>query len=94
LLSWFFANDVLFFLVERFIEFYGNADQAIADLLGLWRMTVNRRGALWGFSEMFARTYLRGLLNTRLSVVYVVETGHYLSGIQAQWERSYNLTTF
>jgi len=41
-----------FFLVERFIEFYGDGDQAIANLLGLWRMTINRRGALWGFPEM------------------------------------------
>ena len=68
--------------MERFIEFYGDGDQAIANLLGLWRMTINRRGALWGFQEMYARTYLRRLLNTRLSVVYVVETGHYLSGIE------------
>jgi hypothetical protein len=78
----FFANDVLFFQVGRFIEFYGEADQAIADFLGLKRMSINRRGALWGFPVKQARRYLRCLLKAGFPVVCIVETGVYLGASQ------------
>ncbi len=77
-----FAHDVMFFKVGRFIEFYGEADQAIADLLALQRLRANRRGALWGFPVAFARHYLRRLLKAGLPVVCIVETGQYLNRIQ------------
>ena len=64
------------------MEFYGEADQAIADLLGLQRLGANRRGALWGFPVAFAWHYLRRLLKAGLPVVCIVETGQYLNRIQ------------
>ncbi len=80
----FFTSDVLFFQVGRFIEFYGEADQAIAELLGLKRMADNRRGALWGFPIKQARYYLRRLLKAGFPVVCIVETGLYLGVSQVR----------
>ncbi len=79
-----FLDDVLLFQVGRFIEFYGVADQSIAELLGLKRMAVNWRGALWGFPVKQAHRYLRRLLNAGFSVACIVETGLYLDGCQVR----------
>lgn len=77
-----FPDDVLFFQVGRFIEFYGHADQSIAVLLGLGCMGENLRGALWGFPLAYVRYYLRRLLRAGLNVTCIAETGRYLNGIQ------------
>jgi len=77
-----FENEVLFFKVGRFIEFYHAADQSIAHYLGLQQLKPNRRGALWGFPVSMARHYLRMLVNAGWSVVCIIETGQYLSKIQ------------
>jgi len=76
-----FPDDVLFFQVGRFIEFYGEADQSIAVLLGLGRISENRRGALWGFPLVHARYYLRRLVKAGFNVTCIVETGRYLNKI-------------
>jgi len=79
---WRFPGDVLFFQVGRFFEFYGYRDRETVRLLGLRRLKSNRRGAQYGFPVELARQYARILLKRGHSILVILQTDHYWTGIR------------
>jgi hypothetical protein len=68
-----FRDDVLFFQVGCFVEFYREADREVAELLGLAAIGENRRGAGWGFPLRLLETFRRRLVAAGRSVVFIAE---------------------
>ncbi len=81
---WRFPDDVLFFQVGRFYEFYQLRDASIADLLQLAPMGRNRRGARFGFPVSQFNHYLGELLKRRIPVLVIQQHRQYWTGIQGR----------
>jgi len=87
---WRFPDDVLFFRVGRFIEFYDVGESPFSRHLGLDVMRRNRRGARSGFPLRLAGRHLRTLLDAGFSVTYIGERVSTFGGIQFRaplWRR-------
>ncbi len=71
--KWRFPEDVVFFRVGRFYEFYHFSDRNIAQKLGLVRMKQNRRGARFGFPVRLAMEKAKAILDWEKSVLFIEE---------------------
>jgi RNA-directed DNA polymerase len=83
-----FAEDIVFFQVGRFFEFYHAASKQIAGLLNLYPLKKNCRDARYGFPVRYLIRYLRRALDNGKSVVVILE-GKYLTKIKERkiWRR-------
>lgn len=70
---WRFPEDVLFFKVGRFIEFYDLGRPRWLQVLKLQPMRPNRRGARYGFPQVQMERHLRTLLAQGFSVTFIRE---------------------
>ncbi len=82
-----FLGDVLFFQVGKFVEFYQPGDMLVATILGLQRMTQNRRGARYGFPLAHSGNHLPSLLAKGRSVTLVMESGRIGDGVKERVPR-------
>ena len=82
-----FLGDVLFFQVDKFVEFYQPGDVIFATVLGLQRMARNRRGARYGFPLAHSGNHLLSLLAKGRSVMLVMESGRLLDGVKERVPR-------
>ena len=87
---WRFPDDVLFFRVGRFVEFYDVGVSPVTSQLGLDTMRKNRRCAHNGFPLAQVGRHLRTLLDAGVGVIYVGERVSPFNGIQLRaplWRR-------
>jgi len=81
---WRFPEDVLFFRVGRFFEFYDIGESPQLGCLGLKRMGWNRRGARHGFPVHKLKLNLEKLLSQDATVLLVGEKESELGGIRSR----------
>jgi hypothetical protein len=79
---WRYPQDVVFFQVGRFFEFYARLDREAARVLALRALKENRRGARYGFPAECLRRCARALLTRGRSILVVTQTEHYRTGIR------------
>lgn len=72
-----FKGAVLFFQVGRFYEFYEPLRPEVETLLQLKPLSVNRRGALYGFPVTLGDAYARRVAEKGLEVIIIKETERY-----------------
>jgi RNA-directed DNA polymerase len=83
-----FADDIIFFQVGRFFEFYHSSNKEVAELLNLAPLKSNKRDARFGFPVHFMLKYLHQALSNAINVMVVLE-GEYLARIKERkiWRR-------
>lgn len=81
---WLFPNDVLFFQVGRYFEFYSHLNGVLLKLMGLSLVEKSNRGVCYGFPVWQQKEQVDVLIKSGFSIVIISQVERYFNNIQVR----------
>jgi len=81
---WLFPNDVLFFQVGRYCEFYSGLNERLIAEMEIAPIKCSKRGVRYGFPIWQQKEKMVGLIKSGFSVLIIAQTQSYYSKVQVR----------